>query len=614
VFIFVKPMNDQTVTLQTDFAAATTRYHASRCLVRPSERWMGGFFLVCALLALAAPSSRAQTYQWTNFVGKPGGVGTADGTSFVARFNMPQSVAVGADGNVYVADSNNSTIRKMTPAGVVTTLAGMAASQGSSDGTGSAARFNNPTGVAVDGSGNVYVADNYNGTIRKVTPSGVVSTLAGLAGTYGSSDGTGNAARFSQPFGIAVDGSGNVYVADECIRKVTPAGVVTTLAGRAGNSGSSDGTGSAAQFGILRGIAVDGDGNIYVADVGYSTIRKVTPAGVVTTLAGSGSQGSSDGTGSVAQFYNPNGVAVDGSGNVYVADQYNSTIRKVTPGGVVSTLAGQAGPPGTFGSNFGSSDGTGSAASFSYPTGVAVDGSGNLYVADSTNNTLRMVTPGGVVSTLAGQAGNFGSSDGMGSAARFNNPNGVAVDGSGNVYVADPYNSTIRKVTPAGVVSTLAGQAGFFGIGSSDGTGSAARFNNPNGVAVDGSGNVYVADTGNSTIRKVTPAGVVSTLAGQAGSQGSSDGTGSAARFHNPNGVAVDGSGNVYVADSNNSTIRKMTSAGVVSTLAGQAGYIGSSDGTGSAAQFFNPLGVAVDGSGNVYVTDQFNHNAVKQS
>ena len=186
------------------------------------------------------------------------------------------------------------------------------------------------------------------------------------------------------------------------------------------------------------------------------------------------------------------------------------------------------------------------------------------------NDTIRKITPAGVVTTFAGTAGQSGSADGTGAAARFTNPEGTAVDGAGNVYVADTFNDTIRKITPAGVVTTLAGTAGQGG--SADGTGAAARFAFPTGVAVDGAGNVYVADTDNDTIRKITPAGVVTTLAGTAGQSGSADGTGAAARFNSPFGLAVDGAGNIYVADEDNDAIREITPAGVVSTLAGTAG------------------------------------------
>ncbi len=259
-----------------------------------------------------------------------------------------------------------------------TTLAGMAGSSGSANGTGSAARFNTPYGVAVDSAGNVYVADNGNHTIRKVSAAGVVTTLAGLAGSGGSADGTGSAARFSLPNGVAVDSAGNVYVADfnnHTIRKVTPAGVVTTLAGRAGSFGSADGTGGAARFIFPTDVAVDSAGNVYVADTGNYAIRKVTAAGVVTTLAGS-----------AARFDQPQGVAVDSAGNVFVTDRTDHTIRKVTAAGVVTTLAGNAGVSG-------SADGAGSVARFYRPSDVVVDNAGNLYVADSGNNTIRKGVP-----------------------------------------------------------------------------------------------------------------------------------------------------------------------------------------------------------------------------
>jgi hypothetical protein len=234
----------------------------------------------------------------------------------------------------------------------------------------------------------------------------------------------------------------------------------------------------------------------------------------------------------------------------------------------------------------GGADGTGSAARFYNPYSVAVDSAGNVYVADSSNDMIRKITPAGVVTTLAG--GKMGSTDGIGNAARFYDPCGVAVDSAGNVYSADSGNHTIRKITPFGVVTTLAGLAG--SRGNADGTGSAARFSSPSDVATDSADNFYVADFGNQTIRKITPAGVVTTLAGLAGSMGGADGTGSAARFHSPEGVVVDGAGNVYVADTENSTIRKITSAGVVTTLAGLAGSEGSANGSGSAARFNWPL------------------------
>ena len=327
---------------------------------------------------------------------------------------------------------------------------------------------------------------------------GVVTTLAG-SGTAGYADGTGTAAQFNLPTGVACDGSGNVYVADygnHRIRRIVAAtGAVSTLAG--GTRGYVDGTGTAAQFNLPTGVACDGSGNVYVADYGNQCIRKIVVAtGAVTTLAGSVTQGSADGTGSAAQFTYPSGVAWDGSGNVYVADNGNHCIRKIVAStGVVTTLAGSG--------TAGYADGTGSAASFNRPYGVACDGSGNLYVADTGNHRIRsIVAATGAVSTLAGN-GTAGFGDGR-TLAQFNNPIGVACDGNGTVYVADRNNQRIRRIVAAtGVVSTMAGSATGT-AGYANGTGAAAQFNLPYGVAYDGSSStVYVADYGNNRIRVV---------------------------------------------------------------------------------------------------------------
>ena len=336
----------------------------------------------------------------------------------------------------------------------------------------------------------------FTNALGSVNSNGAVLTVtAAVAGTAVLAPGT-------EPFGVAVDAAGNLYLANfnQTISKITPAGVLTTVAGVAGSVGTADGTGSAARFNSPLGIAVDTAGNLYVADSTNHTIRKITPAGVVSTLAGlAGSAGSANGAGSAARFSQPIGIAVTVAGTIYVGDASNRTIRSITSTGVVSTLAGLAGIGG-------STDGSGSAARFGRPVGVAVDAAGTLYVSDQTNDTVRAITPGGMVSTLAGLAGNPGIADGS-SAARFNNPWGAAVDAAGNVYVADRLSHTIRKITPAAVVSTLAGLAGSFG--SANGTGTEARFQNPRSLAVDAAGNIYVADSGNNAIRKITPAGVV---------------------------------------------------------------------------------------------------------
>jgi hypothetical protein len=547
----------------------------------------------------------------TTLAGLASNGGTVDGTGTAARFFKPSSVAVDSGGNLYVADSGNHTIRKITPAGVVTTLAGAAGILGFADADTdpTKARFTEPRGVAVDSAGNVYVADTGNNTIRKITAAGKVTTVAGLTGTFGSTDATGGAARFNFPNALTVDGSGNIYVADElndAIRKVTPGGVVTTLAGMPSTADRVDGTGSAARFNSPTGVAADAAGNIYVADMNNSLIRKVTPAGVVTTIAGAGGvKGAQDGSSyslNPSLLYNPSGTAVDASGNVYVADTGNNMIRRIAAG-AVATLAGNAGSQGWV-------DGSGSAASFNAPGGLATGPGGNIYVADSSNHLIRVVTPAGAVTALAGTGGTSGSADGTGTSARFSFPSGVAVDGGGTAYVADYNNHTIRKIAPGGAVTTLAGTAGV--AGSANGVGTGAAFNFPRSVAVDASGNVYVADSGNHTIRKIAPGGLVVTLAGTAGASGSADGTGGAARFNGPGGVAVDSAGVVYVADTNNNTIRQISLAGVVTTLGGVAGSAGILDGEGAAALFNHPTGVAVDAAGNLYVADNRSHTIRK--
>jgi hypothetical protein len=537
----------------------------------------------------------------TTLAGGSGLAGSADGTGTSARFVYPFAIAVDGNGNVYVTDIGNHNIRKITAGGSVTTLAG-GAGAGSLDGSGSAAQFSFPEGIAVDASGTVYVSDTNNHTLRKISPAGAVTTFAGVAGQPGVVDGTGGSALFNYPFGLAVDVVGNLYVADHgnsTIRKVTSGGTVTTLAGSAGLNGTTDGQGTAARFDHPSAVALDGAGNVYVIDTSNQTVRKISLNGSVSTLAGSpGAVGRTDGAGTAAKFFYPGGIAVTGAGTVYVADTGNHTLRVVTSAGVVTTLAGATGLPGI-------ADGVGGEALFSYPYGITMDASGNLYIADHDNNTIRRMNTAGGVTTLAGAAKISGSADGVGGAARFNGPAGVAVDGSGNIYVADAGNTSIRKVTANGTVTTFAGVSGV--AGSADGVGAGARFNAPQGLAVDAAGNVYVADTNNSTVRKITPAGVVTTLAGVAGQTGTADGPGGSARFNGPYAVAVDASGNVYVADFFNATIRKITASGTVSTLAGFAGQGSMADGFGAAARFNQPYGVAVDGSGNVFVADTYN-------
>lgn len=322
----------------------------------------------------------------------------------------------------------------------------------------------------------------------------------------------------------------------------------------------------------------------------------------INTLVGNSTQGSNNGFGSNARFNHPASVTADSFGNIFVTDTDNGTLRKITPDGFASAFAGSAG-------NFGSSNGTGANAHFFAPQGIAADNAGNLFVSDTANATIRKITSTATVSTFAGAVGNFNRFDGVGTNAQFNQPEGVAVDNAGNVYVADAWNHTIRKIIPSGNVTTLAGLAGKFG--AADGTTSKARFNRPAGLAVDSATNLFVADSLNHTIRRITPGGDVSTIAGMPGVWGRADGTNRTARFYQPQGIVTVNSSTIFVVDSGNQTLRKISASGtnwIVTTVAGLAGSAGNSIGTGIAARLNFPAGLASDGAGHLYVADLGNN------
>lgn len=564
-----------------------------------SQRVMVFRIMLC-LFTFGYSEVKAQQFRWTNYAGAPGGLGNANGLVDSARFSGLQAMATDGSGNLYVYDSE--VIRKVTTQGQVTTLAGRFGDAGTADGEGATARFGESNSIAVDAVGNIYVADYSYHTIRKITSDGVVSTIAGSPGVQGSNDGVGTQASFYFPFGIAAAPDGTLYVADtgnSVIRKITVQGVVSTVAGSKQSPGSSDGNGSSAKFSGPLALVVLSDGTLFVSDGIGTVIRKIDSQGLVTTLCGvSGQRGDTDGEGIDARLQDVYNMTVGNGGALFAACPGSHIIRRITPQGVVTTFAGLA-------SVSGSSDGIGSAARFSQPSSIAADAQSNLYVGDSFNHLIRKITPSASVTTLAGKLANPGSTDGAASGARFNYPEDIAVDRSGNVYIADTGNHVIRKITSTGLVTTLAGTAGAPGI--VDGVGSAARFKAPNGLTVDNAGVVYVADTANHTIRKIQPNGTVSTLAGTAGLIGSLGGSGSTARFNRPSDIAVSSSGNVYVADTFNHLVRKITADGLVSTLAGSAGIEGGQDGAGSDARFNRPWGVAVDGGENVYVTGNRN-------
>ncbi len=582
---------------------------------------------------------RAEAVLWSVYAGADGGPGAVDNTGTAARLNRPFGVAVDVQGNAYVTEVGNGTIRRVTPAGAVTTLAGTAGLFGHVDGVGAAARFGIPRAVALRPDGSLVVTDfTY---LRAVALDGTVTTLAG-SGSQGAADGPAAQASFTDLAALAVDGAGNIYMVDgKAIRVLTVGGQVMTVAGSVTQAGDVDDQGTAARFEFnINGLTLGPDGNLYVADNVNRKIRQVTPTGAVTTYASpviagpiladangdlyisggesitkvdaapghavtlvAGGNGNSyvDGPMAVAQFNGIFALAFTPDHSALLAAELsNHAIRKIAlADGAVSTLAGK-------GIVSGSADGTGTAATFFQPSGLGVDAAGNVYVADTGNFTIRQIAPGAVVTTWAGQAGMRDTVDDTGTAARFKSPYALAAQADGTLYITDVASQLLRKITPQQVVSTLAGTPNT--IGSADGLGLLASFYGAYGVGVaPAGGTIAVGDTNNYTIRTVTPQGLVGTLAGMVGQQGAVDATGLNASFGYSQGVAVDAAGNVFVADLVNYKIRKVTSGGVVTTLAGSGGF-GLVDGVGVNALFNGPTGVAVDAHGNVFVTESGFH------
>ena len=532
-------------------------------------------------------------------------VTTGATTSVAFQFLTDGSVVTIGEGMVSITTQ----VTEVGGPGQLSLLAGALGGRGTGDGSGRAGRLLGPSGMTVAADGFRYVADSLAHTIRRVDRArGDVVTIAGLRETPGSDDGVGQAARFAFPQDLVSDGLGNLYVSDSSnftIRRIVIAtGEVTTLAGAAGQSASIDGVGGDARFGGLGAVAMDAAGNLYVADITFNNVRKIdVVTAQVTTIAGSptGEAGYSDGIGTAARFSGPTGLTADLSGHLYVSENVNMTIRRVDL--ETSEVTTSAGTPGVAGSV----DGAGGEAQFSGPQALSVDSSGNLFVADTFDATVRQIDLAtGAVTTLAGSADQHNDRDAAGAAARFESPMDVLSDGGGNVLVADSGNASIRQIALAtAAVTTIAGS--ITPPGSRDGLGGVARFGGVSATFSDGAGALYVSDADSATVRKVVLAtGEVTTIAGTPGLQGSVDGQVGDARFFGPWGLAGDGAGNLYVADPGSHTVRRIDlGTNQVTTLAGQAGQIGSADGVGAAARFNLPRALAMGGGGTLYVGDE---------
>ena len=510
--------------------------------------------------------------------------GAANGNSATATLNGPTSVAIDAanTGSILISDYNNHLIRIVTPSGMVSTLAGSGTAS-FANGQGAAASFNYPVGVAVEFAGTVLVGDRSNNRIRAVTPGGAVSTLAGSGAATPFSDGQGAAATFSSPYGVALDSAGTLYVADwgnQKVRKVTLGGAVSTLAGT-GAMGAANGAGAAATFNGLTGVAVDAAGNVLVADRDNHLIRRVSPGGVVSTLAGSGAAGSANGAGAGSAFNKPFGVAVDAGGNCIVADQLNNLVRRITPGGVVSTLAGSG--AAAF------ANGADAAAAFNGPTGATVNASGAVLIADQNNQRVRVIS-----APCAAPAGSYCSSSG---GAAVSCPIGAFCAGGGAA------NVSCFPATACAVGGLSALPPCFWNY-----TVLVSGFSLPFGLAPETATTLLVADQAAGVIKRVHRQTLAVTTVIGSGAASSADGTGTAASTNNPVGILYSPvSGAYYWAEYGGHKIRRATPAFAVTTFAG-SGACATTDGTGAAAGFCKPHQLAFLSSGSLVVADSSNH------
>jgi uncharacterized protein (TIGR03437 family) len=527
------------------------------------------------------------------------------GPARAASLAAPSAVALDHSGNLYIADSENCAIRRVAADGTITTVAGSGPYGYSGDGgAATQAKLSFVYGVGLDSAGNLYISDNQNSRVRKVNSAGVISTIAGNGTAGNSGDGGPSVnALLSFPGGLAVDANGSVYVETAgVVRKINTAGVISTVAG--GGGGPLVDGGLATDGGLNRpfAVAVDSAGYLYVTEQTGERVRRVSPSGIITTVAGNGKAAfAGDGSAAIsASLSAPSGVAADSSGNIYIGDSENDRVRRVDASGVISTIAGQ-------GASIGDS-GPAPAARLDKPWGIATDSAGNLFIADQTNHRVRMVTPAGLISTVAGNGRQGYSGDGgPATAASLNSPWDVKLDAANNMYIADAGNSVIRKVSPSGTITTFAG-GGPCCAANDGGPATSVFLGFPDALAVDNTGNVYTTDLTQVSIRKITPRGTISTIAGGGGRHGygGDGGPATSATFNGQFGALLaDPAGNVYVCDQLNNRVRKIDTQGIITTFAGNGNSGRTGDGgPANVATAGNPVGLAQDQTGRIYIVD----------
>jgi trimeric autotransporter adhesin len=650
------------VLLSSSLAAVCFSAHAQTLKVTTVAGGHSGNGVPATSAAIAGPVSVARDSEGNLYVSDSGNcrirkinkkgaidifVGTSicgysgdGGPAYRATLANPGGIAFDAHGNLLVADSGNSVVRKVTRNGIITTIAGNGTGGYSGDGgPASQAALNFPTSVSSDPTGNVYISDNNNTVIRMIDPSGNIHTVAGNhVGGFSGDGGPATSAELACPLAVLADGNGNFYIADTNnyrVRKVDSTGTITTFAGNGSYQVSGDGgpatsaglgpvnsllllgnklyiatqsriwavdmatqlinivAGSSVfgfngdgmpalstLIGFPRGMASDPEGDIFVAELINERVRKIDTSQTVTTVAGGYIGDGRPGPG--AALNNPWHIAFDPAGNLYIAEYGGNRVRKVSTDGTISTFAG------TGITGYSGDGGPANLATLAAPEAVAADAAGDVFIADTafSNGHIRKVDPSGTITTFSNIAAVA-----------------LAIDGMGNVYASD-FN-VIWKITPAGSATIVAGKQFCYGYGGDGGPAAQACLFLPTGVAVDNSGNLYIADWLNQRVRKVDTSGIISTFAGNGNSGFAGDGGSAiAAQLFQPQDVAVDGTGNVYISDSINARVRVVDGSGTIHTYAGNGNFEYNGNNLPAIGTAMSPYGLAVDSKGVVYVDD----------